>query len=218
MKNLKILFDIPKSRCPVIFYRYYDMLYFNERDKNANFNHRICEDKFKDFNKNFWLKYYRENEDELRIVLANVSGCKVTDLPQILAPDDPKSLGIVGINSFHKMIPKDPQFKYYYSVIFAPYYNNIKSALLEIDPLFGSLTDEFLLAMVVYTIYDYQRSFREIKLKYKEVPAFYECLLYFGFNILHLNEDKSFAEIENEPHKIVLSMIYLNYVNKGKAA
>jgi hypothetical protein len=218
MKNLEELFKIPKERSAVVFWRYAQMLYLLERDINPNFDHLTCEDKCKDFTKTFWIKYYRENEDDLRLVLSEVSGIPVKLLPKQLAPDESKISGIKGDNSFHKIIPKDPQFKYYYSLIFAPYYNNIKSALLEIDPLFGSLADEFLLAMVVYTIYDYQRSFREIKLKYKEVPAFYECLLYFGFNILHLNEDKSFAEIENEPHKIILSMIYLNYVNKGKAA
>lgn len=211
MTELEKLFKIPQERSPQVFYHYYATIYDHRKQNDPNFVHRTFEDQFKDYLNNYWLKYHQDNDAKLRIMLAEVSKCKVSELPSNLLPETKtKFPGL-----FHNRIPLEiPQFKYYYNIIFDPYFQMIKTALINIDPLFSSLSNDFTKAMIVQHLEDYQNNFNLIKMKYKEVPSFYETILYFGFNILANNQNKMFVDINNEEQKIILSHIYLNYSNK----
>lgn len=204
MDNLEKSFQIPQKHCPMVFRRYYSAVYWHNQKNNPNFKMKEFDQSFCDFLDNYWIKYHNDSEINLRLMLSQLANCSMDDLPSELlyySSTAKKSL-------FHHYVSEEPQFQYYYSVIFDPYFQNIKLVLINYDALFGALSDKFLKNMIVNHLNDYQNDYLILNQKYKEgLPCFYERVIYYGFNVL----DKNY----NEDYKVILSQIYMNYKNKA---
>lgn len=212
MDELEKLYDIPPSQSPTVYIRYYSAIKNHFSKKDPNFNLQLFDKKFNDFMDNYWLKYHQDDEVNLRIILANIAQCEITDLPAELIMKTTKRLTF-GDGFFHGRIRNElPQFEYYYSVIFNPYYQKIKAALLDIEPLFGALEESFLKAMIVNHLDGHQDNYFFLKKKYKAgLPSFYERVIYYGFNVLYQNDKYLHANVDNNAHRVVLSQIFMNY-------
>lgn len=210
MDELEKLFQIPQKHSPMVFIRYYSAVCSHRQKNDLNFNLQEFDKPFRDFLDNYWLTYHKENEESLRIILAQLANCLIDDLPDdlIYTSSYTKNKGL-----FQHKMGESPHFQYYYSTIFEPYFQKIKSALIEIDPLFGALSDHFLKSMIVNHLDAYQSNYHILKTKYKEgLPCFYERVIYFGFNVLYQNANNS--DLNKEDFKIVLSQIYMNYAKE----
>jgi hypothetical protein len=208
MDKLEKLFQIPEKHSPMVFHRYYCAVYWHRHKNYSKFNMQEFDKPFRDFLDNYWLKYHQDNEDNLRVVLSQLANCSIEDLPEelIYASYDTKNKGL-----FQHKMGEAPHFQYYYSTIFDPYFQNIKSALIAVEPLFGALSDHFLKAMIVNHLDSYQSNYHILKKKYKEgLPCFYERVIYYGFNVLYQNSNN--PDLNKEDYRLVLSQIYMNHV------
>lgn len=217
MDELEKLYEIPQNKSPKVYIRYYSSIKKNLSTNNPSFNLQTFNKNFNDFMENYWLKYHQEDESNLRIILAKVANCKVEELPlKLIINIDESGQKMFGKGLFHNRIRNEPQFEYYYSVIFNPYYQKIKSALLDIEPLFGALDEKFLKAMVVHHLEGHQDDYYILRKKYKQgLPCFYERVIYFGFNVLYQNDEYLHVKVNNEEQRVVLSQIYMNFKNKA---
>lgn len=217
-KELEELFKIPVERCAFIGKIYHSTLYAYQKDNEKNFNQKEWGDKTRDLFNNYWLKYHSDDPNEVRQMLSEVSGVPVNKLPKELIYNRfiPTIKDLQKTSQYHsRAVVDEPNYKYYYDVVFDPYYHKIRNALLCIDPLFTHISEEFLRHVIIGVLNDYSRGLFLVSAKYNGIiPPFYEVVLYFGFNTIHMNRFKKFCEVDNDAYQTIFSHLYLNYKNK----
>lgn len=215
--ELEELFKIPIEYSAFIGKRYYSSLQIYKK-KESTFNQAEWDIRTNDLLDNYWLKYHRADLNELNQVLSELSGIPMQNIPKNLIYNKyiPDKESQKKTHMYHsRAVTDDPNYKYYYEVIFDPFFQKIRNALLSIDPLFAHISEEFLRHAVVGVLDDYTRGLPIVTAKYNGLtPPFYEIILYYGFNTINMNRFMKFCEINNDEYQTIFSHLYLNYKNK----